>query len=399
MNKKRIAVVLGTGIGPSGGVRTMARFLYHTVQNSGSYQPTLISVAASSKDEASVCLRSPKNWHKGIQVLEGCWQGIPFYHVGAFMAEFEFQRVRPRRVLTQLLSNYDLIQVVAGTPAIAYAITHVNEPKCIFVATTIAQERTSMLSRTHGLKKLWLHMMTHINSQIEAYALPHMGHVFAESEYTRNLVSRLIPADRVSLGVPGVDTSLFHPEENYCPDGYILSVGRFTDPRKNVRLLLDAYRQLCSTLSNPPRLVLAGRGGLTQRDWALSAEWDIGDYIDTYQDVSAEELANLYRHASMFVLPSDEEGLGIVLLEAMASGIPVVSTKCGGPETAVIDGETGYLIPIGDSYALANRMLELMDNPPLRWRMGEAGRRLAQERFSLSVAGQAYLEVYDQLLG
>ncbi len=111
------------------------------------------------------------------------------------------------------------------------------------------------------------------------------------------------------------------------------------------------------------------------------------------------ELADLYRHAMFFVLPSDEEGIGIVLLEAMASGLPVVSTCCGGPETAVLDGETGFLTPVGDAQALADAMQHLLDNPALRRRMGQAGRRIAEERFSLDVTGKVFLRKYDELLG
>ena len=64
-----------------------------------------------------------------------------------------------------------------------------------------------------------------------------------------------------------------------------------------------------------------------------------------------DELVELYRGAALLALSSDEEGLGLVILEAMASGIPVVSTACGGPQTSVVDGETGFLTPVGDAAA------------------------------------------------
>jgi glycosyltransferase involved in cell wall biosynthesis len=107
----------------------------------------------------------------------------------------------------------------------------------------------------------------------------------------------------------------------------------------------------------------------------------------------------LYRQASVFVLPSNEEGLGIVILEAMASGLPVVSTRCGGPDTCVVEGETGYLIPVGDAEALAHRMQVLLEDRALGQWMGKAGRMLVEARFSIEAAGKAFLEVYDRLLG
>ena len=107
---------------------------------------------------------------------------------------------------------------------------------------------------------------------------------------------------------------------------------------------------------------------------------------------------NLYRHASLFVLSSDEEGLGIVILEAMASGLAVVSTACGGPETAVVQGETGLLTPVGNVDALAAAIQELVDNPELRRSMGRAGRRRAETTFSMEQTSKVFLEQYERLL-
>jgi glycosyltransferase involved in cell wall biosynthesis len=111
-----------------------------------------------------------------------------------------------------------------------------------------------------------------------------------------------------------------------------------------------------------------------------------------------EELAELYRNAVFFVLSSNEEGLGIVILEAMASGLPVVSTDCGGPATAVQEGESGFLTAVGDAAALAGAMEKLLNDSALRARMGEAGRRIATERFSLAVTGKVFLDKYDEVL-
>ena len=97
-------------------------------------------------------------------------------------------------------------------------------------------------------------------------------------------------------------------------------------------------------------------------------------------------------------MPSDEEGLGIVILEAMATGLAVVSTASGGPEVAVTDGETGFLTPVGDQEALKSAMLKLIDDPVLRDRFGAAGRRVAEARFSLESTGAVFLQEYDKLL-
>jgi glycosyltransferase involved in cell wall biosynthesis len=175
-------------------------------------------------------------------------------------------------------------------------------------------------------------------------------------------------------------------------------VGRFGDPRKNVLLLFEAYRMLRERLPDAPGLLLVGECP-PPGDWATAEQWGIADWIDVQVDVPSEELPALYRQASLFVLPSNEEGLGIVLLEAMASGLPVVSTRSGGPETCVVEGETGYLTPVGDAEALASRMQTLLEDTDLRRHMGKAGRRMVETRFSIEAAGRPFLEVYDRLLG
>ncbi len=239
--------------------------------------------------------------------------------------------------------------------------------------------------------------MTNIVAGIEQRALTHVSCVFAESDYTYQTLSPSVAPDKLVLALPGVDTQLFHPT-SYCPDGYILSVGRFSDARKNVRLLFEAYHRLRQLLPTAPQLVLAGRTGPSENDWAYAVSLGIADSVEVHEGPSMDELSRLYQGASLFVLSSDEEGLGIVILEAMASALPVVSTDCGGPRTAVTEGETGYLTPVGDAQSLARRMQDLIEDPALRRRMGEAGYEVVQQRFSLSATGRTYLERYDALL-
>jgi glycosyltransferase involved in cell wall biosynthesis len=318
--------------------------------------------------------------------------------VGAFLAELEFQRYQPRHPLTDLLNQYDLIQVVAGTPAWAFVTRDVHRPVCLFTATTIQKERTSILLHQRSWERLWLRIMTSLNWRIEQKVLARLECVFAESEYTRLSLKNLVSQEKLTLSVPGIDTNIFSPV-TYRDNGYILSVARFDDPRKNVRLLFSAYARLCNCMPSAPRLVLAGHKPAEQ-DWRFAESLGITGQIDLLGPIPPQSprLAEIYCSASLFVLSSNEEGLGIVILEAMASGLPVISTRCGGPETAVIEGETGYLTPVGDAHALARAMEELLIDPELRRQMGIAGRRVAEERFSITAAGKVFLDCYDALL-
>jgi glycosyltransferase involved in cell wall biosynthesis len=238
--------------------------------------------------------------------------------------------------------------------------------------------------------------MVPITEKYEKRSLQAVHTVFALSEYTRLAVEPIAGAGKVLLAPCGVDTELFRPSN--CPSGdYIVSVARFTDPRKNVRLLLDAYAKLNQEMTPIPDLYLVG--DLPTQDVQLHIQkFGIANRVRLIGPKQGEELAELYRNASFFVLSSDEEGLAIVILEAMASGLPVISTDCGGPRTSVLDGQTGFLTPLNDASAMAERMERLVRDPALRVRMGEEGRRLAKDRFSLPVTSDVFLRKYDELL-
>ncbi|MBI5034846.1 MAG: glycosyltransferase [Chloroflexi bacterium] len=382
---------------PSGGVLTVTNFIAQVLRRA-EYDFDIVLLATSFHDNASVRLLSPATWIHGPRVKDECVHGVSVRHVGAFLTEFEFQRYRPRRVLTDLLNQYDLVQVVAGTPAWVAVAGDVRPPVCLFAATTIAQDRMSRLRQTTSWREVWLRWMTRLNTSVERRALKWVDCVLAESDYTRRLLASYLPLERLWLGPPGVDTNFFTPNTTYCADGYIIAVGRLSDPRKNTRLLLDAYAQIRQALPHAPKLVLAGRNGLSESDRDFAAVLGLTEHIETYLNVTDEQLRALYQQAAIFVLSSDEEGLGIVILEAMACGLPVVCTDCGGPATAITPGKTGLLSPVGDAGALATAMLSLLEQPVLRRQMGQAGRRRVEERFSIETAGQVYLDVYERLL-
>ena len=113
---KRVALVV-PGLEEGGGVPAVALFLARIMRESGRYEPHFISLPMGSSDPMSVSLRAPSTWKSGARVAQGEWGGEPFSLVGNHLSEFEFQRYRPRCVLTDLLAGFDLVQIVAGAPA------------------------------------------------------------------------------------------------------------------------------------------------------------------------------------------------------------------------------------------------------------------------------------------
>jgi glycosyltransferase involved in cell wall biosynthesis len=382
-----------------GGIESTARFLCEASERAGSYTLEPISVAISSRDRSSVRLLDPPSWFQGVRIEPRSWRGRDVLHVGALVTELEFQRYRPRRCLTRLLERYDLVQIVAGTPAWALMTRDVKRPVAVQVASVVEEERRRVLARGLRPYTLWLRLMTRVTARLERLALRHVESVFVLNQPMEHKMRDHAPASRIVFAPHGVDTTVFRPEHDRVPGGSILSVGRFDDPRKNLPLLFEAYGRLRTRMPDAPPLVLAGNTGPSRADWRAARLSGVRDHVVFHEKLARGELAELYRSCALFVLASDQEGLGIVLLEAMASGLPVVATDCGGSATSIVDGQTGYLVRRGDAEAMAAKMLDLLTNQSRRRQMGRNARARAEQEFSLEVAWARYVEQYDRILG
>jgi glycosyltransferase involved in cell wall biosynthesis len=111
-----------------------------------------------------------------------------------------------------------------------------------------------------------------------------------------------------------------------------------------------------------------------------------------------DELVRLYQKAWVFVLPSYHEGMPTVLLEAMASGLPVVSTAVGGAKEVLVNGENGLLVPPRDSHALAYAMRALLENAGLRDYLGRNARETVERCYSWDAIGERYVACYERVL-
>ncbi|MBB4062408.1 glycosyltransferase family 4 protein [Salinibacter ruber] len=397
MSPARIALVVHD-LSNSGGVSTVARFLHNVIGQSDRFEDDLFSLAHGSDDRASVRLRDPRTWTRGVQVQTETNDGVSYDHVGAVGAEIEYCRYQPRSVLTERLRGYDLVQIVAGTPAWAHVARPLDLPVALQVATLAREERYWVLNGRWRPKALWRQAMVRLTDRLDHTALRHIDAAFVENQWMHDHLAAHMPPDDVIFAPPGVDTEEFVPGPRPSEGEHVLSVGRFEDPRKNVMLLFEAYATLRNQLESVPPLVLAGRSAPPDAAWVRAEALGIRDAVTFQEDVSMDELAHLYRTAALYVVSSDEEGLGLTILEAMASGRPVVSTACGGPSTTVLDGGTGRLVPAGDAAALAGAMADVIGDPERADAMGHRGRRRVEKHFSMEATGQQFLDTYKTLL-
>jgi D-inositol-3-phosphate glycosyltransferase len=396
----RIAIVV-PGLTQGGGVPAVARFVKDTILRSGRYDLKLVSLTMSASDPDSVRLAAPSSWLRGVSATTGTWEGLPFIHVGTTAGEFEFQRYRPRRALTKALADCDLVQVVCGSPAWANAVLGLGKPVAMHVATRARLERRQRDANVRNMLALWGKAMTEITDRLDDRALSRVDAIQLMNprmlEYARDLnISRAVD---IRYAPPGVDAELFHPLDHREPaqDPYILCVARFSDPRKNVGLLLEAYAQLPKALHNKVRLVLAGSSTPPAVFWRRAEALGLRERISLFERPDRNALVRLYQGACAFALPSDEEGFGLVLLEAMACAIPVVSTSSGGPEGIITDGEDGYLVPLDDVRGLSSRLLRLLQDTAFNIEMGWNARQTIERRYDERVAGEAFIAMWDRL--
>ncbi|MCB1843134.1 MAG: TIGR03088 family PEP-CTERM/XrtA system glycosyltransferase [Halioglobus sp.] len=177
------------------------------------------------------------------------------------------------------------------------------------------------------------------------------------------------------------------------------TVGRLT-PVKDQQLLLRAAHALCAAepeLARRLRVVIVGDGPLRAELEKLVVELGLESTVWLAGD--REDVPDLLQLMQVFVLPSLGEGISNTVLEAMASGLPVVATAVGGNVELVEDGVNGALVPVGDVAALAASLRELLCHEADRRRRARNAQRFVQSRFDWSKTVAQYLQVYDGLLG
>jgi colanic acid/amylovoran biosynthesis glycosyltransferase len=176
----------------------------------------------------------------------------------------------------------------------------------------------------------------------------------------------------------------------------LLTVGRLA-PVKGQAVLLEAVRQLRAE-GVPAHLTLIGDGPKRGDLERLAGELEVSDAVTFAGAVGQDEILRYYARADVFCLASFGEGVPVVLMEAMAVGLPVVTTRIMGVPELVEDGVTGVLVPPGRADSLAGAVKRLAEAPDLRARLGQAGREKVAGDFNLHRSAEQLDELFRELL-
>ena len=232
--------------------------------------------------------------------------------------------------------------------------------------------------------------------------------IVVASMHEKHLLTALCGADPDIINVVpcGVDLDLFMPMDKEVSrrklglrqgERIILFVGRI-EPLKGIDILISAAAQLHED-ENFRVLIVGGDDRTEQRVAELRAHAErlgVDHHISWVGAVPHEDLPDYYNAADVCVVPSYYESFGLVAIESMACGTPVVASRVGGLTTTISDGETGYLIPWRCPEPFAERLELLLDNDELRASFGQAAREAVQ-RFRWANVADAVAAMYDEL--
>lgn len=219
------------------------------------------------------------------------------------------------------------------------------------------------------------------------------------------LTERGVSSEKIVRHRYGIDVDEFTPTPE-PPDHdniHLLSVARFVE-KKGLRYALESLDHLPDEIKGKLTFKIAGDGPRRSLLEDVIEDHDLESIVELLGFKDRSEIKALFRWADVFVLPSvvaengDREGTPVSLLEAQASGLPVVSTYHSGIPEIVQDGETGLLVAERDPQALADALEELINQPDLRERMGESGRQYVVEYHDSEKLTDDLVDLYEDMI-
>ena len=247
------------------------------------------------------------------------------------------------------------------------------------------------------------------------FIIRNADHVVGISRYTLQQTIAVQRPKAHSLIPPGVDVHRFQPREDTTEVEHklarqgidlsqpsVFALGNFIE-RKGFSYLIKAIALLQKR--GPAQLMMGGRGPLKGALQRQAADLGIADCVTFLDYIPDEELPAYYTIADLFVSPSivdsrgDTEGLGMVLLEALACETPCVGSAVGGILDIIQDGDNGFLVEPRDSAAIADKVWQLISDSKLRQEMGKQGRLFVERHFSWQAKAREILQVYRTVLG
>jgi glycosyltransferase involved in cell wall biosynthesis len=315
---------------------------------------------------------------------------------GGFPEPYTFGRrlLRHFRALERRGERYDIVH---DNQCLSWGVLSLQQRGIPLVATIhhpITWDRDIALAHASSRGHRLLIRRWHSFLRMQTRVAGRLAHIVTVSERSKQDICEAFAIDpaRIRVIPNGIDTDVFRPDPEVTRDPWqLITTASADQPLKGTQYLLPAFATLCQQFPRL-RLVFVGKpkpGGNTE---ALIHRLGLADRIEFVHGISAQEFRRLYARSALAVVPSEYEGFGLPAGEAMASGIPVVSTD-GGALPEVV-GDAGRIVPARNPAALAQAIGELLDDPDQRVSLGQRGRQRILERFSWTQAAATLSDVY-----
>jgi len=350
-----------------GGVLRLVEYIYKRALAVG-YEPTVVHYARFVEHpEVNASFANLFRGELNLWPTEKSYEfeGMKARAIGAILPEWEPSRIRANRLWKRALQEYDKFILVTGSAHTGLPLAQTGKQFAAWVSSTVETDRAERLKKDKGIAASLEKLSLSSIRGSEKTVLQNVQRLLAVSDDAAKNIAALA-GKRAEVYPFPLDIEKFKRRQTPIEPRFIF-VGRANDPRKRIELFLRAFEQL---------------GGNFQATVVSSARpAGVPSNVDVVSGLSDQQLADLYATSAAFVLSSEQEGLGIAAMEAMACGLPVISTRCGGPETFIEDNVSGFFVS-DDPREMAGRMRELATNAELRSRMGDAARSRIENNFS-----------------
>lgn len=301
----------------------------------------------------------------------------------------------------ELLDGYDYFLAVSGTCIVAHPLALLNKKFGIVISTPYNDDRTQRVKNLRGVRGLINTIASPRMNVIEKFILEKADFIWALSNYSRCQFEKILEkqlSNIICCGHP-VDCSEL-PAIAQQKNNIIIAVGRFSDPRKNTPMLLRAFRKIYDAVPDAKLYVVGSKPNLGEIAEFMGQKF-FKNVVFTGQ-VERQDLIAFYKQASLMLLTSYQEGFGIVGVESLLNGVPIIATNCGGPADYVINDLTGYLVSINDYENMALHAIELLQNKAKLREMARDAQNFVLQNYSLQKMDQAFkngfLYIYPELI-
>ena len=389
--KKKVLISTIQPVG--GGVPQMLKFVVNCLQQKD-YQ---ITIAYYKPYSVSKDLSVPLHksfFKKPGMMLDNDFENVSCIAVGCWLPELEITHYWSSKRWHKLISSHDIYLTVSGSCMAALHYVQYQLPFFAWIATDWTGDRAHRVKEFPLLRRLLDRIIVKPLALMLEKRIIRSENLIALSGYTLKQLNKLSGHEAVEniMYIP-VDTKLFRLEAGRRVTGRVGFVGRFEDPRKNIKLLIEAVNYVKQN-NQEIELVLVGAelSGATKR---LIAKFELQDVVICMPYIDHKELSEFLSTLDVFVLPSYQEGLCIAALEAMSCGVPVVSTRCGGPEDFIEHKKNGLLTSF-DVEDMGKAILHLLSDQIQRQRYSLAARQAIIDRFSNAVLQKQFWKLFEQ---